>query len=168
MAPHFVMAVQEYLTTIYGDEAVRSDGLKVTTTLDAALQERAEKAVEEGARRNESLYKGTNAALVAEDSKTGQILALVGSRNYFDEVIDGKFNVATQGLRQPGSALKPFVYLAAFQKGLTPDTILFDVPTEFVSNNENCPSVVKLEIQEHKEQNPTPEEKKDECYHPQN
>ncbi len=130
-APHFVMAVQDYLTNAYGDDFVRNGGLKVTTTLDMPMQERAEQAVLEGARRNEELYKGTNAALVAEDTTTGQILALVGSRNYFDAKIDGNFNVATQGLRQPGSAIKPFAYLTAFIRGFTPDTILFDAETEF-------------------------------------
>jgi len=70
------------------------------------------------------LYDGKNAALVAQDSETGQILALVGSRDYFDKTVDGNFNVAAQGLRQPGSALKPFVYLTAFKKGYSPKTII--------------------------------------------
>lgn len=130
-APHFVMMVQEYLINAYGDSLVRTGGLKVITTLDWNLQQRAEKAVADGAARNTELYKGTNAALVAEDSATGNILALVGSRNYFDTKIDGNFNVAAQGLRQPGSALKPFAYLTAFIKGFTPDTVLFDLETEF-------------------------------------
>ena len=130
-APHFVMYVQEYLMNAYGEDFVRSGGLKVTTTLDWPLQREAEKAVAEGAKRNEELYQGKNAALVAEDGTTGHILAMVGSRNYFDEAIDGNFNVATQGLRQPGSSLKPFTYLTAFIKGFTPDTTLFDLETEF-------------------------------------
>jgi len=130
-APHFVIEVQKYLNEKYGEEFVRTGGLKVITTLDWNLQQVAEKSVEEGAKRNAELYNGKNSALVAEDAKTGQILALVGSRNYFDTEIDGNFNVATQGLRQPGSAIKPFAYLTAFMKGYTPDTVLFDVPTEF-------------------------------------
>ncbi len=130
-APHFSLAVQQYLIDKYGEDFVRRSGLTVTTTLDWELQEVAEKVVAEGAARNEELYKGTNAALVAQDVKTGQILAMVGSRNYFDTEISGNYNVATQGLRQPGSAMKPFVYLAAFQKGFPPDTILFDLKTEF-------------------------------------
>ena len=130
-APHFAMMVQEYLTEAYGDDFVRTGGLKVITTLDWDLQQIAEKAVADGAKRNEELYKGTNAALVAEDPKTGHILALVGSRNYFDKEIDGNFNVAVQGLRQPGSSIKPFTYCAAFMKGLLPNTVLFDVETEF-------------------------------------
>ncbi|MEK9173478.1 MAG: PBP1A family penicillin-binding protein [Patescibacteria group bacterium] len=130
-APHFVIAVQDYLVQKYGENLVRSGGLKVITTLDWKLQEIAERVVLEGAKRNEELYGGKNAALTAQDPKTGQILALVGSRDYFDTENEGNFNVATQGLRQPGSALKPFVYLAAFEKGYTPSTILFDVPTNF-------------------------------------
>lgn len=130
-APHFVIAVQEYLNNTYGEDFVRTAGLKVITTLDWKLQELAERVVAEGAKRNEELYQGTNAALVVQDASTGQILAMVGSRDYFDEKIDGKFNVAVQGLRQPGSAIKPFVYLAAFKKGFTPETVLFDLETEF-------------------------------------
>jgi membrane carboxypeptidase/penicillin-binding protein len=67
---------------------------------------------------------------------------MVGSADYFNKDIDGNFNVATQGLRQPGSAFKPFVYLTALMKGYTPDTIVFDVPTEFAANNPNCPIIV--------------------------
>lgn len=130
-APHFVIAVQEYLHNKYGEDFVRTGGLRVITTLDTDLQTLGEKVVEEGAKRNEELYKGTNAALVAKDPSTGEVLALVGSRNYFDIEHDGNFNVATQGLRQPGSAIKPLAYLTAFQKGYTPDTILFDLETEF-------------------------------------
>ncbi len=130
-APHFVITVQDYLVQKYGEDLVRSGGLKVITTLDWKLQEIAERVVLEGAKRNEELYGGKNAALVTQDPKTGQILALVGSRDYFDTENEGNFNVATQGLRQPGSALKPFVYLAAFEKGYTPSTVLFDVPTNF-------------------------------------
>src|SRR3989344_2615137 len=139
-APHFVMSIQEYLVQKYGEDLVRKGGLRVITTLDWNLQQVAQKVVLDGARRNENLYGGTNAALVAENPKTGEILALVGSRDYFDIASDGNFDVATQGLRQPGSALKPFVYLTAFEKGLTPDTVLFDVPTEFAANNPLCPT----------------------------
>lgn len=155
-APHFVMEVKEYLINRYGEDIVEKGGLKVTTSLDYDLQQLAEKAVTEGATRNEKLYHGKNAALVAQDAKTGQVLALVGSRDYFDIKNEGNFNVATHGLRQPGSALKPFVYLTAFKKGYTPSTILFDVPTEFTANNPACPAVVDFN-----NQNPI-------CFHPQN
>jgi 1A family penicillin-binding protein len=130
-APHFSMTVRDYLINKYGEDVVNKGGLKVITTLDYDLQQSAEKAVSEGAANNTELYKGKNASLVAEDPKTGQILALVGSANYFDTANDGNFNVATQGLRQPGSSIKPFAYMTAFQKGYTPDTLLFDLSTEF-------------------------------------
>jgi len=141
-APHFVMMVKEYLENRYGRELVEGGGLKVTTTLDWNLQEKAQTAVTQGAARNKELYKGENAAMVVQDPKTGQILTLVGSADYFDSAINGQFNVAAQGLRHPGSAFKPFAYLAAFIKGYTPDTVEFDVPTEFVPNNPNCPLIV--------------------------
>lgn len=130
-APHFSMAVRDYLLNKYGEDVINKGGLKVITTLDYDLQQVAERAVKDGAARNTELYQGHNASLVAEDPKTGQILALVGSADYFDKSIDGNFNVATQGLRQPGSSIKPFAYMTAFQKGYTPETILFDVSTEF-------------------------------------
>jgi membrane peptidoglycan carboxypeptidase len=139
-APHFVMAVQDYLVNKYGEDLVDRGGLRVVTTLNWDLQQDAEKVVTDGVARNKELYKSTNGALVAQDPKTGQILAMVGSADYFDSKNDGNFNVATQGLRQPGSALKPFVYMTGFTMGYTPDTILFDTPTEF-STNSSCPTV---------------------------
>lgn len=130
-APHFVMSVQEYLNNKYGEDFARTAGLQVTTTLDWEFQQIAEEVVSEGAQRNNELYQGKNAALVAQDANTGQILALVGSQNYFDIESGGNFNVATQGLRQPGSAIKPLAYAVAFEKGLTPETVVFDLETEF-------------------------------------
>ena len=139
-APHFVMAVEEYLVQKYGEDVVDNTSMKVITTLDWNLQQKAETAVSVGVAQNVKLYQGKNAALVAEDPKTGQILALVGSSDYFNIANDGNFDVATQGLRQPGSSLKPFVYLTAFTMGYTPETVLFDVPTEF-STSLSCPAV---------------------------
>ncbi|PIT97019.1 penicillin-binding protein, partial [Candidatus Berkelbacteria bacterium CG10_big_fil_rev_8_21_14_0_10_41_12] len=104
-APHFVLMVKDYLVNKYGEETVTNGGLKVITSLDWELQQIAEQVVLEGSQRNTELYQGKNAALVAQDAKTGQILALVGSKDYFDVENEGNFNVATQGLRQPGSAL---------------------------------------------------------------
>jgi membrane peptidoglycan carboxypeptidase len=156
-AAHFVTAVEDYLSERYGEDILRTGGLRVVTTLDWDLQQLGEKVVAEGAERNEKLYGGTNAALIAEDPRTGQILAMVGSRDYFAPNAQGQFNVVTQGLRQPGSTLKPFIYLNAFMKGYTPETVLFDVPTEF-STNSACPLV------------PTAEDfKKSDtrCFHPQ-
>lgn len=133
-APHFVMYVKEYLEQKYGKESIEKDGLKVYTTLDWDKQQMAERIVNEGALSNEQKYKAENAALVAIDPKTGQILSMVGSRDYFDKSIDGQVNVAIRD-RQPGSSFKPYVYLAAFQKGFTPDTQLWDVDTDFSTDD---------------------------------
>jgi len=129
-APHFVFFIKDYLENKYGTELVENGGLKVTTTLDYTLQEQGEKIVKEGALENQKNWDGSNAALVAINPKTGEILSMIGSRDYFDKEIDGNFNVAT-ALRQPGSSFKPFIYATAFNKGFTPDTVLFDLPTEF-------------------------------------
>jgi membrane peptidoglycan carboxypeptidase len=160
------MMVQDYLNQKYGDDFVRRAGLKVTTTLDKNLQELANSTIEKWSVTNLK-YNIHNAALVAEDSPTGQVLALVGSKGYSLPsepegclegktcFFEGKFNVASQGLRQPGSTLKPFIYMTAFSEGLTPDTIVFDAPTEF-SSNPTCPAIVSYS-------NDDPD-----CYHPQN
>jgi penicillin-binding protein 1C len=129
-APHFVFFIKDYLEQKYGTEMVENGGLKVTTTLDADLEAKAEQFVKDGALQNEKDWNGKNAGLVAIDPKTGQILTMVGSRDYFDKTIDGNFNIAT-ATRQPGSSFKPFIYATAFNKGFTPDSVLFDVPTEF-------------------------------------
>lgn len=164
-APHFVAYVQEYLREKYGEDALRNAGLRVITTLDVELQRAAEEVVKAGVERNSKLYGGENGALLALDPKTGQVLAMVGSKDYFADPkptgctpgktckFEGNFNVATQGLRQPGSALKPFAYLTAFQKGLTPETIVWDVPTEF---SPGCPAIVDFR------------NRSAQCYHPQN
>lgn len=133
-APHFVMYIKDYLEEKYGDRLLQEGGLKITSTVDYELQEKAEEIVKDYVTNTGvKTYKATNGALVAIDPKTGQILTMVGSRDYLDKIIEGNFNVAT-AKRQPGSAFKPFVYATAFQKGLTPDTPLFDVATEFNSS----------------------------------
>ena len=129
-APHFVMEVKSYLEQKYGAEAVETRGFKVITTLDWRLQEQAEQIVRDYGESNVANFNAHNAALVAIDPKTGQLLAMVGSRDYFDTENDGNFNVALAH-RQPGSTLKPFVYATAFNKGFTPETVIFDVPTQF-------------------------------------
>ena len=156
-APHFVMMVEDYLIQKYGEDIVEKGGLRVITTLDWKLQQIAETAVENGANRNTELYQGKNAALVAQDPKTGQILALVGSKDYFDKSVDGNFNVAVQGLRQPGSSFKPFAYVTAFEKGYSPNTVIFDLPTEFSSYTDVC----RLVNINYNDENPL-------CFHPQN
>jgi membrane peptidoglycan carboxypeptidase len=168
-APHFVTAVEDQLVQTYGENMVDNGGLKVITTLNWNLQQEAETAVEQGAEKNQQLYQGYNASLVAQDPTTGQILALVGSRDYYATSslpvgctpgvnckFEPNFDVATQGLRQPGSSLKPFVYMTAFQLGYTPDTTLFDVPTEF-STNPSCPSIPNFNAAANTK-----------CFHPQN
>lgn len=129
-AYHFVFYVRNYLEEKYGKDVVENGGLKVITTLDYDLQKSAEEIVKQGALDNDKKFKAKNAALVAIDPKNGQLLSMVGSRDYFDENIDGKFNIAT-ALRQPGSSFKPIVYSLAFSKGYWPETVLFDLETEF-------------------------------------
>ncbi len=156
-APHFVMMVKDYLVNKYGEDVVEKGGLNVITTLDYSLQQLAEKSISEGAQRNTELYQGKNAALVAQDPKTGQILALVGSKDYFDTKNEGNFNVAAQGLRQPGSSIKPIVYITAFKKGYSSETMVFDLPTEFSSYNNICP-LTNINFSDN---NPL-------CFHPEN
>ena len=129
-APHFVFYVLAQIEEKYGRRAVEEDGLRITTTLDWTLEQKGEAIVNEYALSNAERYNAENAGLVAIDPKTGQILTMVGSRDYFDTAIDGNFNLAV-AKRQPGSAFKPFVYATAFKVGYTPDTIVFDVETQF-------------------------------------
>lgn len=140
-APHFVMYIKDYLQQKYGDQAVEQGGFKVITTLDWDKQQIAEQAVRDGSANNKK-WKAANAALVALDPKTGQILSMVGSKDYFApsepaSCISGKnctfeanFNVAISS-RQPGSSFKPYVYLTAFTQGYLPETLLYDVDTQF-------------------------------------
>ena len=129
-APHFVFWIQEYLENKYGIKVIEENGMKIITTLDYSLQEKAEEIVYKFAKENTEKFNAENASLVAVDPKTGGVLVMVGSRNYFDKEIDGNFNVALSH-RQPGSAFKPFVYANVFNKGYTPETVVFDLQTEF-------------------------------------
>ncbi len=153
-APHFVFFIKDYLEQKYGAEEVERGGLKVITTIDYALQEKGEQFVKEVALKNEKDWNGENGALVAIDPRTGQILTMVGSRDYFDKEVDGKFNVTT-AVRQPGSSFKPFIYATAFNKGFTPSTVLFDLPTEFQTT---CNAAGKA----------LPGHSQSECYMPKN
>jgi len=154
LAPHFVIMVRDYLIKKYGEEMVENGGLKIYTTLDYELQKIAEGAIEKYAEKNEELYKAKNAALTAINPRNGQILAMVGSRDYFDMDNEGNFNVAIAN-RQPGSAFKPFAYAVALQKGFTDSTVLFDYRTEF---NPECPAGANQEKDQYGL----------DCYHPQN
>ncbi|MCX6787418.1 MAG: transglycosylase domain-containing protein [Candidatus Kaiserbacteria bacterium] len=129
IAPHFVFYILNQIEEKYGTNALVS-GLKVTTTLDADLETKAESILNAYALQNQKNFRASNDALVAIDPPTGQILAMVGSRDFFDTAIDGQYN-ATLALRQPGSAMKPFIYSLALLRGYTRDTVVFDVPTQF-------------------------------------
>ena len=129
IAPHFVFYILNQLEEKYGSQALMS-GLKVTTTLDADLEVKAESIVNNYALENVKKFKASNASLVAVDPPTGQILAMVGSRNFFDKEIDGQYNAALAS-RQPGSTMKPFVYSLALMRGYTRNTVIFDAPTQF-------------------------------------
>ncbi len=129
MAPHFVFYIINQLEEKYGPSVLVS-GLKVTTTLDADLETKVESIVNQYALENEKKFKASNASLVAVEPSSGQILAMVGSRNFFDKAVDGQYN-ATLALRQPGSTMKPFIYSLALMNGYTRDTVVFDVPTQF-------------------------------------
>lgn len=129
-APHFVFYVQEKLEELYGPQIVEEGGLSVITTLDYELQVKGEEIVNRYALSNAERFNAENAALVAIDPTNGEILTMVGSRDYFDEEIDGNFNIALAE-RQPGSTFKPFVYAQALREGYTRDTVVFDLPTQF-------------------------------------
>jgi len=169
-APHFTLYIKNYLIGKYGEDFLMKQGLEVYTSLDWELQEAAEQIVKEGAEFNKN-YNAYNSALVAIDPNTGEILSMVGSADWFgdpypegcisgqDCLFDPKFNIAVGTRnnpgRQPGSAFKPFAYATAFKKGFLPETILWDVKTEF---NLNC--------------DPEGNEEEDgyglNCYHPKN
>lgn len=135
-APHFVMDVRDKLAKQFGEEAVAKGGLQVTTSLDYAIQEKAEEIVKEEIDKLKG-FNARNGAAMITDPKTGEILAMVGSKDYFDIENDGNFNVALAPNRQPGSSLKPIIYARAFEKGYTPATLLMDVKTEFYSGDQN-------------------------------
>src|SRR5574343_118443 len=157
-APHFSMYVKDYLVKKYGEDMVEEGGLKVTTTLNYAMQEKAEKVINNFSKTLENSFNASNTAMVAIDPKNGDILTMVGSRNYFEKGT-GNFNV-TLAKRQPGSTFKPFVYATAFMKGYTPETVLFDAKTEFSTQCtvEGLPKNPK----------PNPEDDKKTCYSPEN
>jgi len=160
IAPHFVMYVREYLVKQYGELAVEQGGLQVITTLDLYKQEIAEEVVSEIAEKNSQNYNANNASLVAIDAKTGQIVSMVGSKDYFadsspedctpgvDCVFDPQVNASLR-LRQPGSSFKPIVYTAAFKKGYTPETVLYDVETKFLNYDGNDYEPKNYDLEQH-------------------
>jgi len=140
-APHFVLYVKQKLIEQFGDKLVEQGGLKVTTTLDYKLQEKAEKMIKDEVEKLNSSKIGNGAAVVL-DPKTGQILAMVGSKDYFGKslpegcsegqtcVFEPNVNAALS-LRQPGSATKPITYSKALEKGYTANFTIIDDKTEF-------------------------------------
>ncbi len=128
-APHFVQYVQKILEDRYGQAAVEAGGLKVTTTLDLALQDKAQEIVSDEISKVEKQHI-TNGAAMVVSPETGEILAMVGSKNFGATDYDGQVNVTTS-LRQPGSSFKPFTYVTAFKKGYSPASLIMDVPTTF-------------------------------------
>ena len=143
-APHFALYVKKQLEEEYGKEFLKEKGLKVYTSLDWELQDAAEKIIKSQAEINQG-YNAFNAALVALDPKTGEILSMVGSKNWYAAesypegcslsewncLFNPKFNVAASGNRQPGSAFKPFAFTQAFKKGFIPETVVWDAETNF-------------------------------------
>ncbi len=141
-APHFIFYVRTQLEEMFGAELLNKGGLKVTTSLDWQLQEKAQMAVMEEV-EGVKKYNISNGAALAMNPKTGEILAMVGSKDYFDSDIGGQFNVVTDGLRQPGSSIKPITYLAMIQKGYNPASMLMDVQTTFNRNDKEEPYTPK-------------------------
>lgn len=130
-APHFVMYVRQLLVDKYGEDMVEKGGLEVTTSLDLSIQETAEQVVQSEVAKLSGLHVGNGAALVL-NPQTGEILAMVGSKNYFDTAYDGQVNVTTS-LRQPGSSIKVVNYAYALSNGYTPATIIDDSPITYVT-----------------------------------
>lgn len=130
-APHFVLYVKKLLEERYGENLVERGGLTVTTSLDLDLQEKAQQIVSEEIAKNEDAYHITNGAAIVLDSQTGEILSMVGSKDFNAEDYDGQVNVVLSDQRQPGSAIKPLVYVTGLNKGYTPSTLFMDVPTSF-------------------------------------
>lgn len=137
-APHFVQYVRSQLVKLFGERMVADGNLTVTTTLDYDIQKDAEKIVGEEIKKLKGLNVGNGSAVVL-DPKTGGILAMVGSKNYFDTESEGNFNTAT-AMRQPGSSLKPITYATALEKGYTASTLLMDAATEFPGENTSIAS----------------------------
>lgn len=127
-APHFVFYVRDWLVKQYG-EKILEQGLKVKTTLSLDIQKKTEEIVKQEVEKLKGIKVGNGAAVVI-DSQSGEVLAMVGSYDFNNDDY-GKYNVAAQGLRQPGSALKPIIYATAFDKGYTPSTMIMDLKTVF-------------------------------------
>ena len=128
--PHWVNYVRSILESLFDAQTIYHSGFSVFTTIDPDLQDAAESLVEQQI-ASLAEFNATNGALVAIRPSSGEILAMVGSANFYNDSIDGQVNMATSATRQPGSSIKPITYIAAFEKGWTPATLIWDVPSEF-------------------------------------
>ncbi len=137
-APHFVQFIREELVKMFGETYVENGNLTVQTTLDYEAQKQAEDIVSDEIDKLKGYNVGNGAAIIL-DPKTGGILSMVGSQNYFDMEHEGNFN-ASVALRQPGSSLKPVMYATAFEKGYTPASLLMDLQTEFQTGDPTHPT----------------------------
>ncbi len=131
--PHFVLYIKQILEDDYGKDRVEQGGLKVYTTIDPDIQKAAEDIAEEKGESNVTRFDTNNMAVLTINAKTGEILAMLGSRDYFNEEIDGNVNIVLRP-RQPGSSFKPFVYAQAFYNGYAPSSVVHDIPTKLGSN----------------------------------
>lgn len=125
LAPHFVLYVADYLKATIGEEALYHGGLEVLTTLDLPLNNMANAYLEESLLQHEQSSNGHNGSVVVIQPETGQILAMVGSRDYFRQDVNGEVNNAI-ALNSPGSTLKPFTYATAFKQGWGPEWPIID------------------------------------------
>ncbi|MFN2166297.1 MAG: transglycosylase domain-containing protein, partial [Anaerolineae bacterium] len=131
LAPHFVQYMEERLDARLGAGAIRRAGLEITTTLDLPMQQLAEKTISEQVKTLQPQYDLSNGALVAMRPVSGEIMAMVGSANFYDPAISGQVNVATSP-RQPGSAIKPVLYALAFDQNIiSPASVLWDIPVTY-------------------------------------
>ena len=145
-AAHFSVYIRSYLEEKYGKDVVEQGGLKVITTINYSLQQKAEELAAKYAKENKEKFNASNNSIVAIDPKTGQILVMVGSKDYFNQEDQGNFNVALAH-RQPGSSIKPFVYATAFKKAIrqTPSSLMFKrnlIPLAWINMRPTRPPLV--------------------------
>jgi membrane peptidoglycan carboxypeptidase len=145
-APHFVFGrVAEELRLRFGERALFDNGLVVRTTLNLELEKKAQEILERSIRTQESKTGGHNGSVLLLDAATGEVLAYVGSRDYFNDGIDGRVD-NIRAVNSPGSALKPFVYLNAFMKGWGTGTGIIDAPLKLVDPSDNREIQIKNPI----------------------
>ena len=141
-APHFVMYIKQLVEEKYGPSIFETGGLRITTSLDWDLQQKAERIVKEEVDKVTASLNINNGSSVILDTKTGEILSMVGSKDFFDTSIDGEVNVSMR-LRQPGSSIKPLVYATALGQNFNPASVLSDTVTEFPGKDEKTPYIPK-------------------------